>query len=186
MTSNQPDGTQPSSLDQAEKPDEGKKDDSLNGSSPLDGSDGKASPAGPDWHLFHALQATRASLVSLETLAKTPIQTTDPREELNNIEIAMDNQFGGQNQSLSGKGPNVKGGAAAVKSISVPFVPKHSAGHATSTTGLTPSTWGGSASLGVSTAAVPAREAGGSPLKWPGGDKSAPIAGATLAGQTGR
>ncbi|OXG89222.1 hypothetical protein C349_00356 [Cryptococcus neoformans var. grubii Br795] len=190
--SSQPDGIQPSSLDGAKEPDEEKRDDGLSGSSPLDGSDGKASPTGPDWHLFHALQVTRASLVSLETLAKTPAQTSDPREVLKNIEIAMDNQFGGQNQSLSGKGLNVKGGAAPVRNISVPFVPKYSAGYANSAVGLTPSTSGGAASLGVSTAAVPTMEASRSPQKWPGGDKSVPIAGAVvgasspLAGQTGQ
>ncbi|WVQ88991.1 hypothetical protein IAS59_002737 [Cryptococcus gattii] len=99
----------PSSV--SSQPDDG----SLSDSSPLDGSDGKASPAGPDWHLFHALQATRASLASLETLAKTPAQTTNPREELKSIEIAMGSQLGGQNQSLSDKGPNVNGGTASVR-----------------------------------------------------------------------
>lgn len=133
--SNQPDGAQSPTSNQA-KPDGEKQDGSLRGSSPLDGSDGKASPGGPDWHLFHALQATRASLASLEALAKTPAQTTNPREELKNIEIAMGSQLGGQNQSLSGKGPSVKGGTASVRSISIPFVPKYSANHPSSVTGL--------------------------------------------------
>ncbi|KIR55622.1 hypothetical protein I315_01495 [Cryptococcus gattii Ru294] len=133
--SSQPDGTQSPSSNQA-KPDDEKQNGSLSDSSPLDGSDGKASPAGPDWHLFHALQATRASLASLETLAKTPAQTTNPREELKSIEIAMGSQLGGQNQSLSDKGPNVNGGTASVRSISIPFVPKYSANHPNSVTGL--------------------------------------------------
>lgn len=189
--SSQPDGAQSPSSNQA-KPDGEKQDGSLSGSSPLDGSDGKASPAGPDWHLFHALQATRASLASLETLAKTPAQTTNPREELKNIEIAMGSQLGGQNQSLSGKGPNVNGGTASVRSISIPFVHKYSANHPNSVTGLISRIWSVAVSLGISTAATSTMEAGGSLLKSSGGDKSAPVAGSTagassaLAGQAGR
>jgi len=46
-------------------------------------------PAQPDWHLFHALQATRSSLPELDRLARSPPPSQDPAAELRAIEAQV-------------------------------------------------------------------------------------------------
>lgn len=55
---------------------------------------------GPDFHLFNALQATRAAMEELDRLAAQPPRPRDPLEELRSVE----EQITGKPRNATGKG----------------------------------------------------------------------------------
>ncbi|TYJ54566.1 hypothetical protein B9479_004794 [Cryptococcus floricola] len=84
----------------------------------------------PDWHLFYALQSTRASLASLTAMSRAPGKKPDPKEELKSIEAAITQQFGGGGgqESVNGRSvvPRVAvSGAGSVKGLGVPKAGSH-------------------------------------------------------------
>ncbi|WVQ72631.1 hypothetical protein IAR50_002190 [Cryptococcus sp. DSM 104548] len=85
-----------------------------------------------DWHLFHALQSTRASLPSLRSMSQAPERRADTKEELRSIEAAISLQFGagGGQESVGGRSTVPRGagvgagasGAGSVRGLGVPRV----------------------------------------------------------------
>ncbi|WWD17224.1 hypothetical protein CI109_101662 [Kwoniella shandongensis] len=138
-----------------------------------------ATASGPDWHLFHALQSTRTSLSSLDTLARTSVQKTDPNQELKNIETQMGLQFAFQSQSQGQTQGGVRQGlgsrSGSLRGSSVSGLKM----------GLSPATTQGGLTLGIS----PQAQGGYTPdgmTPRPGiGARIPSVAGSVLGGGAG-